>query len=189
MVLFNGIIGHSFNEDEILAIAEFLNSIKPDVQPCLSFLQKYIAPEYAQIDWQWATREGHASYEHFQVNWNVVVDEGNMFSAKISKRLFCLQCGYLIRWSEFLREPLATEGLRCLCRTLAKILGSESIIYVPDSGGPPSGVSGLLYSDAGIKDAVGWLQTNCGPPAETILSIFPDGAKVIDENGYYLEVV
>ena len=110
-----------------------------------------------------------------------------LYYARISEHIFCLYCCSIIRWSEFLREPLANEGLRCLCKSLAKAFDSELIIYVPDSGGPPSGVSDLLYSRAEIEEAVIWLQTNCGPPAKTIEAIFPEGADVVSENGYYIE--
>ena len=144
MVLFTAIIGHSFNEEKILASADFLNSIRPEVQQCLPILHEHLVSKDMQVQWRWAVREGHSPHEDFHTNGVVELDETDMFWATVSRRLLCLYCSSIIRWSQFLREPLAKEGLSCLCKSLARVLDSKLIIYVPDSGGPPSGVSDLL---------------------------------------------
>ena len=185
MVLFTAIIGHSFNEEKIFATADFLNSTRPEVQHCLAILHEHLISKHGQVPWQWTIREGHSLHEDFQTNGVIVLDETNMFSTRVSKRLMCLYS--TIRWSQFLREPVVNNGLRCLSNILASALDSKVIIYVPDSGGPPSGVSDLLYCEAGIEEAVMWLQTNCGPPAKTFEEIFPETADVVNENGYFIE--
>jgi hypothetical protein len=198
LVLFTAIIGHSLNQEEIFTAADFLNSIQPEIQPCLSILHEHLTsmdhPTHWQwghinqpIQWQWTVREGHSLYEDFQRHGIVYLDATELFWAKVSKHLFEFGCWSIIKWSRFLREPKASEGLRCLCRRLAKAFDSRLIVYVPDSGGPPSGAGGLLYCEAGIEEVVTWLQMNCGPPANTLEEIFPEGAEVVNQNGYFIE--
>lgn len=189
MVLFTAIIGHSFSEEKVPSAADFLNSIRSEIQSCLPMLHEHLGSRDVQIRWQWAVREGHSQYEDFQNYGVVYLDEADMFWARVSRHLFCLYCCSVIRWWQFLREPLANEGLRCLCRNLARALNSKLVVYVPDSGGPPSGVSDLLYCGAGIEEVVTWLQTNCGPPAKTLGEIFPEGVDVVADNGYFIESV
>jgi len=159
------------------------------MQPCLSVLQEYWISKDQPIKWRWAIREGHSPYKDLQNHGVIYLDAEEMFWARVSRHLFYLACCSSIRWWQFLREPVANEGLRCLCRNLAKAFDSDLVIYVPDSGGRPGSVSDLLYSEAGIQDAVTWLQTNCGPPAHTSYDIFPEGADVVNENGYFIEPV
>jgi hypothetical protein len=90
------------------------------------------------------------------------------------------------RWWSFLSDQTVRDKLRTVCRHTASVLGSNQILYLPSGFLKPEGAIGLIYEGKAVEE-IDWLLENCGPPVQSIESIYRGDLESWNANGYYIE--
>lgn len=101
-----------------------------------------------------------------------------------------LELLHLARWWSFAYEPEVAQGLREAARLLAGVLGSTTIIYLPDNGYLPSSAREILLEQGGRFRAVeAWLAENVGPPVQSTQELRGEDPDSVNEVAYFIERV
>ncbi|MBA2734634.1 MAG: hypothetical protein H0U54_17370 [Acidobacteria bacterium] len=181
---FTAAVNHNLDGEHIYSLPELLNSDWHRVQHFLPIIEGYPVPGSSPDKWQWREDEAGSIRETIR-NHGTIMIEGHEFHGFVSKRVFQICHG--VRWWPFLMERTVRNKLRGVCRHIGSALGSNQIIYLPDAFYKPEGALGLVYEGKGIEEMIDWLNTNCGPPAQTIESIYQEDDQGGSGDGYYID--
>lgn len=180
---FSAILDHGLTWEELCRLPKMLNSRWDTPSSLAVFLAGYPS---ARIDWHWRMSSGFSSAAEELFDEGYLSLEGPAcFTAWVFKR--ALEVTNCARWSSFLFEQDVRAGLFDGVRSLAGILRSSTIIYLPDSAYPPSVASDRLHEGSGVAEVINWLRTNVGEPAPSIDAIRGPDAEHWDESGYVIE--
>jgi hypothetical protein len=113
------------------------------------------------------------------------MDAPDCFIGHVGKR--SLDIYHMARWWSFLMDEPVRRRLQGACRHIAATLGSARIAYIPDSSYKPELARDLINEGKTIDEIIGWLYTNCGPPAADIGLICRQGEQGWNGDGYYVE--
>jgi hypothetical protein len=110
------------------------------------------------------------------------------------------QCAVLspaCRWGYFLSEPRVQAAFRRVCYEMARLLGSPSAIYAPDSSYAASnGYYLALLEHKSFDEVIDWLREQYGPSPSSLSAIYTeedyqraDGsiARVWRGDGYFVD--
>ena len=180
---FTAILDHGLSWQELYQLPTTLTSRWATPSSLAGFLTRY---PNAGTHWRWRLSGTFSNAEE------ELFDEGHVrlegpagFGASVFKH--ALEVTSCARWWSFLFEPDVRAGLLEGIRSLASILLSSTIVYLPDSAFPPSVASDRVYEGRTVVEVVSWLETNVGKPAPSIDALRgPDGDGV-DESGYVIE--
>lgn len=180
---FTAVVNHNLNEHDIHRLPDLLNSTWRTVEQFLPIIEGYPVPRSSPDKWQWREGDGF-SLEKLQDHRTLVI-EAHEFHGIVSERV--LRVCHGIRWWSFLTEQTVRDKLRSVCQHAASVLGSNQIIYLPDGFLKPEGAIGLMYEGKAVEEMVDWLLENCGPPVQSIESIYRGELEGWNEDGYYIE--
>ena len=82
------------------------------------------------------------------------------------------------RWGAFIDDPQVQRIVCEICDGIASCLGSDRLLYVPDSAYPPSRVLDWLPECSSMDELLVRLAQHCGPPARHLGEI---GRYLTDE--------
>lgn len=182
-VNFTALFGHSFDQQELSNIEGFLNRswVKPN-----SFLP--ILDGYPTAgEWKWESRYGISVADDIRQHGVARFFGPECFLGYLGRSLFSIR--HLAKWHTFATDYEINSKLRNVCLELAASLHSPCVIYLPDSGWILSNAHDFTYEDVKLSAVIDWLSVNCGPPAESIQSIYPNDFDPNCGNGYFIEQV
>jgi len=180
---FSAILDHGLTSEDLYRLPTTLNSRWTTPSSLPAFLADY---PNAGTDWHWRLSPGFSSAAEELFDEGYVNLEGPAcFGAWVHKR--ALEVTNHARWWSFLYEQNVRAGLLDGVRSLARILRSSTIIYLPDSAFPPSVASDRLHEGSGVAEVITWLQTHVGGPALSIDAICGPDDDHPDESGYVVE--
>jgi hypothetical protein len=180
-VNFTAFFSHSFDQEELSNVEDFLNRAWTRVGKFLPVLDGY--PISGQ--WKWEKGYGNSVIDELHKYPVAHFDGPECFRAMLSPRLFSVS--HLARWHTFITNTEVRNRLRGVCLELASSLNSPCVIYLPDSGSFSSSAHGLMYEDAKLLEVIDWLWLNCGPPADSIQAIYPNDYDPKRGEGYFIE--
>jgi len=181
---FTAVVNHNLDEHDIHTLPDLLNSTWHAVEPFLPIAEGYPVPGSSQAKWQWGEYDGGFNLERLHDHGTITV-EGHEFHGIVSERMFRV-CPS-VRWWSFLTEQTVRDKLRRVCRHTASVLGSNEILYVPSGFLKPEGAIGLMYEGKAVEEMIVWLLENCGPPVQSIESIYRGELESWNADGYYIE--
>lgn len=178
------LIDHNLTLDNLHTLPDVLNASWQEVEHLSPLIEGYPKPGSSTAQWEWHKIEGPFSLDRLNRRGSFPVI-GYEFIGHVSERV--LRLGSLVKWSTFLVDGALREKVRSFARHIAASLGSKEIIFVPSSIYKPEQVINLMYKGKGVPDMIAWLRESCGPPAETIASIYSKGPDGWQGDGYYIE--
>lgn len=192
------IMGHHLDSRAAKALPRTLQSAAAsELVTATTALFSFLKPYYPllTVDGGWqvkgyygmATSDAATAWTRGELVW---IEGPAGLSLGIGRRL--CELGFYMLWSTFLADPTAETLVRQVCSALVRLLGSERVLYVPDSAYCASGVSDLEYEGASFEDAERWLREHCGPPAvrpsQIINPAVGKGYRYdVDPNGYLID--
>jgi len=183
---FTAVVNHNLNDHDIHTLPDLLNATWSTVEHLSPIIEGYPVPGSSPARWQWSEYDGGFSLERL-LDHNTISVRGHEFHGCVSERMFRLSHG--VRWWSFLSEQAVRDKLRRVCRHTASVLGSNQILYLPSGFLKPEGAISLMYEGKAVEDMIDWLLENCGPPLQSIESIYRGELESWNANGYYIERV
>jgi hypothetical protein len=179
---FTAYLGHSLKENEIFEFMNILNT--SDLKAINDFIKQFLPYNPNDKELTWKVKE-------FRLEGTISLD-GPCGLAFIFSEHVCMVRHYT-RWLTFLLNDLEFDirtPLRNMTRELAGYFGSAFAIYAPDSGARESGIMDFMWEDENkdIDCMRNWLLQNCGPPADSIQTIYKEFEDHIQTDGYYIDV-
>jgi len=181
---FTAVVNHNLDEHDIHTLPDLLNTTWHTIEHILPIIEGYPVSGSSPAKWQWSEYHGGFSFERL-LNHNTISVNGHEFHGCASDRVFRVSHG--VRWRSFLTDQVVRDKLRSVCRHLASVLGSNQIIYLPSGFYKPEGAISLMYEGKGVEEMIDWLLKNCGPPAQSIESIYRQEHESWVPDGYYIE--
>ena len=180
---FTAVLDHGLTWEELYRLPATLNSGWTTPSSLGAFLSAYPT---AGTDWHWRISPTFSSAAEELFDEGYVRLEGpSGFGAWVFKGV--IEVTSVARWWSFLFEQDVRAGLLVGVRSLASILRSSTIVYLPDSAYPPSAASDRLHEGAGVAEVVSWLQANVGAAALSPDAIRGADEDHWDESGYIIE--
>ncbi len=183
---FTAVVNHNLGERDIHTLPELLNFTWDAVEDFLPIIEGYPVAGSSPPKWQWRENEGGFSLEGLHSRGTLLI-EGPEFFGRVSEQV--LRVCHGVRWRSFLTEQTVRDKLRRVCRHTASVFGSTQIIYLPDGFYKPEGAIGLMYEGKAVEKMIDWLLENCGPPAQSIESIYREEHGSWSGDGYYIEKI
>lgn len=182
---FTAVVNHNLDEHDVHTLPDLLNSAWHAIEHLLPIIEGYPVSGPSSTKWQWNEREGKFTLERLHRRKTMMV-KGSEFDGLVSERVFRL-C-HAVRWWSFLTDQAVRDKLLRVSQHIASVLGSSQIIYLPDGFLKPEGALGLMYEGkaVGVEEMSGWLLENCGPPVQSVKSIYRGDIESWDPNGYYI---
>lgn len=84
------------------------------------------------------------------------------------------------RWWQFIGEAPVRQGVREVCESIGRILGSSTLFYVPDQICTAAFADGMAVEDIPLHEIEARLIEECGPPTPW---------DECDEDGYYRSTI
>ena len=180
---FTAILDHRLSWEDLCRLPTMLNSQWTTPASLSALLAGY---PNAGTNWHWRLSRSFSSAAEELFDEGYVSLEGPAcFGAWVHQR--ALEVTNHARWWSFLHERNVRAGLLDGVRSLAGVLRSSTIIYLPDSTFPPSAASDRLHEGSGVTEVIAWLQTNVGEPALSIDAICGPDEDHPNESGYAIE--
>jgi hypothetical protein len=181
---FTAILDHRLSWEEICRLPATLNS-RWRTADLAAFSAEI--PNAGKV-WRWRISPTFSSPAEELFDEGCVHLEGpSVFGAWVFRH--ALEVTSCARWWSFLYQKDVRAGLLAGVRQLAGLLGSSTIVYLPDSAYPPSVASDRLHEGGEIAEVINWLQTKVGAPASSIDAIRGADEDEWDESGYVIERV
>jgi hypothetical protein len=180
---FAAVVNHNLNLQDIQTLPDLLNSAWHTIEHVLPIREGYPVPGSSPDKWEWSEYSGY-SLERL-LDHNTVSVSCHEFYGCASDRVFRVSAG--VRWRSFLTDQVVREKLRSVCRHLASVFGSNQIIYLPSAFCKQEAAISLMYEGKGVEEMIDWLLENCGPPAQSIESIYRQVHESWEGDGYYIE--
>lgn len=172
---FRAILAHGMQPEAVLSLPERLNAEMPLLRPLLRaarlegrHLDARVWP-YGEWEWDWDPSNDPPFHEWIRSEWAGVHGPGSLF-LQLGER--AVELGCWVRWKEFLSDLPVQEAMRTLTRHFARLLGSPSAVYLPDSGWEPAErASGLVTFGKSFDEILQQLNEEAGPPAPSLEAI------------------
>jgi hypothetical protein len=182
---FTAILDHQLSSEELGRLLGALNTRWTTPSSLAGFLAGH---PNAGKNWRWRLSPTFSSAaEELFDEGHVHLEGPACFAAEVFKR--ALEVTSCARWWSFLFEEDVRAGLLDGVRSLAVILRSSTIVYLPDSAYPSSAAADRLYDGGGVAEVLSWLQTNIGQAASSIDALRGADADHWDESAYVIERV
>jgi hypothetical protein len=158
---FTAIVDFRVSEVELSTLPDHLNGAwrLPDI------LAPWVAEHVCAGSTRWAWKREMPAIsvaDEIRAERRVWLDGPDGFHGRVFQH--ALELGHLARWWSFLYEPGMRVGLELACRNIAATVGAEHIVYIPDSGRPPSLATELLYEGGTVSEMLRWLRSEVGAP-------------------------
>ena len=139
-------------------------------------------------NWGWRLSDGYHSareeYEH--EGWvSLTGPDAIMVTLHKSAAKICHPC----RWGAFLSEDLIQRQLVSAMALVASVLGAKRLVLIPDSAYKCSEAMDGLFEGRSVDQITNWLGKTCGPPAESLSSIYTESEDSWEGDGYYILTV
>jgi hypothetical protein len=180
---FAAILDHGLSWEELYRLPTMLNLRWTTPSSLGAFLAGY---PNAGKEWRWQMSPTFSSAAEELFDEGYVKLEGpSCFGAWVFKR--ALEVTNCARWWSFLFEQDVRMGLLDGVRSLASILRSSTIVYLPDSSFPPSVAADQLHEGGGVDEIIGWLEANVGEAASSIDALRGANENHWEKFGYVIE--
>lgn len=158
---FTAVVDHRLSEVELSALPDHLNGSWQLPASLAAWVAKYVCA--GSTRWEWKRQMPSRSLaEELRAERRIWLDGPDGFHGRVFQHAF--ELGHLARWWSFLHEPEVRAGLEGVSRNIASTLGAEHIVYIPDSGRPPSLATELLREGGRVSDVLRWLHSDVGAP-------------------------
>jgi len=182
MINFTALIDHNLPKERLHSLPALLNSRWHEIN---HFLPVFDGDPVDGGVWCW----GHTGLETLSQaleNAERIPLEAPDFIGCVGK--YSLSLCHSTRWRTFVEEDEFRRKLRGICTHIARVLGSNRIVYVPDSGSNlESGAYWMVRESKSIVEIMELLSTHCGPPAASIEAIKDNPKYHISGAGYYVD--
>ncbi len=159
---FTAVVDHSFGEAELLALPDRLNARWELPVSLRTWVEKHVRADSTR--WKWERQPPASLISEFLENGSVWLDGPHGFHAQVCRH--ALRVVHLARWWSFLYESDVRLGLEEACRGIARAVGAEHILYLPDNLAPPSAAGDMILDGGSLDDALSWLYSTVGPPIQ-----------------------
>lgn len=176
---FVAILGYKQEENAIVTFFEKIKKYE-GFEMLKGFIHS-LESEFPETDW------GQKWYIDEQDNYIEIGGRGG-FTFYFSER--CCMVNHHIRWLTFILDDVGMNtqtNLRKIMNEVAKCLGVNLAIYIPDSAYSSSRVQDLFYDGKELNDILTWLEYNCGDPVNHISEMYNESLKRIVSTGYYID--
>jgi hypothetical protein len=160
---FTAVVDHRFGEAELLALPDRLNAHWELPDSLRAWVEKHVGSGSTQWKWEQRLPQAAFTWEYLE-DGAVWLDGPHGFHARAYRHAFRVM--HLARWWSFLYESDVRLGLEESCRRIARDVGAEHILYLPDSSAPPATATDLLNEGGTVGDVQRWLYSTVGPPLQ-----------------------
>src|SRR5215472_14141607 len=181
MINFTALIDHNLAGGQLHTLPDLLNAKWHEIRHLLPVFEGYpVEDGYWRWEPELLTPTAGDEDERFRL-------EGpNGFLGHVGK--YAIGLHHLARWLSFVEDEKIRPRLRGICIHIAKVLKSNRIVYVPDSGSNlESGAYWMVSDSMNIGAITQWLTSHCGPPPVSIESIKSNPEYAISGAGYYID--
>lgn len=135
--------------------------------------------------WAWDLSDGyHRARDEFDHEGWVQISGPDDFSITLHEAAaeICHPCS----WGTFLSQPPVQEELLAAMGKIAGVLGGQQLILLPDSGYECSQAVDGVFEGRNVSQILNWLRRVCGPPANSLSSIYRETEDTWEGDGYYI---